>query len=444
MEEELKQIPAPLALPLAPRVDFTAENPGPLWEGLVHLRSPDGTEFEGLGSISHEWASEPFLVLHVKSHDWDAKPVLTEYEIQVEGHLLDGWRPTGFHLQDGTVVRSFNGTDIILGDRNAECHAVRFVYANFPRFVGLPVRTVDPQGVHHVAARRLELDAGGWHFRLDEIGFANPYERLSQGRRFAITHVGLLTARPESTITLEPAESALIGLSTLASILRGAGTAPMTWTGESGAGEVLWTRHTVWQLDQWDGLPGPLSGKASFLRADAKTIPALNRSLGRLLELREDDVWREVLDRAVLWLITANTGKTPGDVILAQAGLELMAYATVVLGESLPLEAFVKLDASHQIHLMLSLLKVPLAVPRSLERLCAFAASNQNASAPVVVTRFRNKITHPPKGGTSEQRANDWRTSYEVKILATYLLERVVLATLGYDGPMYDRTLASW
>jgi hypothetical protein len=442
MEDELKQVPEPLTLPLAPEVDVTAETPGPLWQGPVHLRNPDGAEFEGLGSLTYEWTSEPFLVLHVSSNDSFAKPVFTGYEISVEGRPLDGWQATGLHPEGGTVVRTFNGTDIILGDRSAPCQAVRFVYVNFPRFVGLPVRNIGCSGFLGFRAGRLELDTEDWQFRLDEAESGNPYERLGQGQRFAITHVGLLTSKTKTTINLEGAESALISLSTLASILRGAGTAPMTWTGEGRGGEVLWTRHTVWQLDQWGGLPGPLSGEASFLMADPKTIPALNRSLARLLELREDDLWREVLDRAVLWLITANTGKTPGDVILAQAGLELMAYATVVLGEALPVEAFVKLDASHQIHLMLSLLKIPLAVPPSLKRLCAFAASNQNASAPAVVTRFRNRITHPPKRGASEPRDNYWRTTYEAKILATHLLERCLLATLGYDGPMHDGTSA--
>lgn len=432
--EEAGTPPVRLVPPLVPGVDWTSHDPGPLWTGRVTVDN-SGRTATGEGRLTRIWLPAPLLQLSVTTdEDWaTGQPAFAPDGLTVEGRELVGWHPTRLSSPTGRISRTFVVTDIVLGDPTAECVAVRFAVANFPRFVGLPL--VDDTSVR---ADRLELDVGRWHIRLDCIDAPDLHNQMAtDGRVFAVTHVGLVTTGDGKAISYSQAEELLKAFGLWASLLRGAYTSPVVMVGEAANGSSVWTRHVDWHLDSWSAAPGILP-RPMLLLDPPETLPALARTLSRVVELLADPEWGDVLGRVALWYLTANVGQTDGDLVLAQVGLELLAYATIVLGGHLTADGFSRLTAADQFQLLLAIHGLPLAVPSDLRRLDGYARSRQG-NAPQVIAAFRNGIVHPPTRKNRPAEFNDVNARIEAKTLSLHLLERAILATLGYDGVVHDR-----
>lgn len=426
--------PISLAPPLAPGVDWSAIDPGPLWSGGVTVET-SGKEATGEGHLTRVWSPAPVLQLVVTTdEDWAIeRPAFAPEGLAVQGGEITGWIPTRLSGPFEPVTRTFHVTDMVVGDSTAACTGVRFAVANFPRFVGSPL--IDGRAVR---ADRLELDAGSWHFRLDGIGIPDLHEQMTSGGRvLAVTHIGLLTRSDEEAISYAQAEEALRAFSLWASLLRGAYTSPVVMIGEVADGSTVWVRHLDWYLDPWSAAPGVLP-RPLVVHDRSETLPALARSLNRVMELLADPDWADIFGRVTLWYLTANAGQTDGDLILAQAGLELLAYATIVLGGHLTVDGFSRLNAADQFQLLLTIHGLDLAVPPDLKRLDAYARSHQR-NAPQVVTEFRNRVVHPPTKKSRPAEFGDPNALIEAKMLSLQLLERAILATVAYDGVAFDR-----
>ncbi len=430
---EPPDVPVRLRLPLAPEMDVQADHPDsdPIWRGAVSVQVK-GMDVVGEGSLTRTWTTGSDMRLIVTTdEDWSRGTLpLHPDGLLIDGREVDRWVTSGLSSPgEDPATRTFVISDLLLGDPTRSCTAVRFAVANFPSFIGAPVRHNGGS-----SAGRLVLDGGPWRFRLDELG--REENRGTSG--FAVTHAGLLTSTTDKLISVTDADEALASLSLWGSVMRGAYTSATSWVGEDITGQVHWTRHADWHLDPRSGRPGILPPGLA-VSAREETIPALAKSLTRLIELLDDPDWHDIIRRAILWYATANIGQTDGDLILAQAGLELLAYATVVLGGQLTAEGFERLRAADQLQLFLKSKDVPVEVPTTLTRLAAYSRGRQAATATQVVTDFRNAIVHPPTKKSRPPAFDDAYTKIEAKTLALFLLERALMATLGYDGPIYDR-----
>lgn len=429
--------PTVLSLPLAPEVDLMAPDRIVLWKGRAELAVP-GSDFTGDAALTRTWVPRPTLELRVSTDEsWrHGTAQLTPDDVRIDGKALrDGWMVTHMTGPMQPVERTIDVPEITFGDLDVGVSAVRFAVANFPSFTGLPV--TDGRTTR---ASRIELDSLRWHFRLDEIGPIDLDEQMrSSGRSHATTHAGLMTLRDGATTSHTDAVEAVRGFCSWASILRGAYTSAVTMVGEDGAGRSIWVHHMNWVLDPWNSPAGPLPKRLPLL-ANSRTIPvpALERSLERVFGLDADPDWHEVLNRVSLWYLTANLGQTDGDLILAQAGLELLAYASVVFGGRRSAKEFLRLTPAQQLELLLDTLGLSRDVPAEWESLRRFS-NGHHLDAPAVVVAFRNRLVHPPEKRSRGTELDDGGARFEAKMLALHLLERALLVTLCYDGAVRDR-----
>ena len=137
--------------------------------------------------------------------------------------------------------------------------------------------------------------------------------------------------------------------------------------------------------------------------------------------------------------ILANNGRNTADVIIAQAGLERLAHATIVLSGKLSRPGFERLTAADQIELATTRPGVPVAVPSELTELAQWARV-EHPTAAEAVTRLRNRVAHPPRTKSAPaQRERDARQRVDARDLSLSLLEVGLLATIGYEGQIRDR-----
>jgi hypothetical protein len=150
--------------------------------------------------------------------------------------------------------------------------------------------------------------------------------------------------------------------------------------------------------------------------------------------------WREPFRRAVQFYVNGNLG-VPIEigVILAQSGLELLAWSTFVPNGSISPKEFEKQwPADRQLRRLLQLASVPTAVPAQLANLARdLPGLNASDDAPTRVSWVRNKIVHPPRNRAfyAHEAAlitDTWRLSL------TYL-ELSLLFLCGYSGDYQSR-----
>ena len=150
-----------------------------------------------------------------------------------------------------------------------------------------------------------------------------------------------------------------------------------------------------------------------------------------------------MLLRAIAWYIQANQGNSDADIVLAQAGLELLAYAKTVMDGTLSPEGFDRLRAADQLQMLLVGCRIPLEVPATLDQLWRYAKGRNGSNVATVVTEFRNAVIHPPTKRRAPEGPGDAGARLEARELSISLLERVLLSVVGYDALFRDR-LQGW
>ena len=161
-----------------------------------------------------------------------------------------------------------------------------------------------------------------------------------------------------------------------------------------------------------------------------------------LLAVQSDEQATDVMQRALYWYTRSNTrgGGIDGALILTQCALELLSWFVIVRRcRALSECGYGQLaDASERMRLMLSLLGIPLELPRSLPRL--HALKKEWADVPEAVVRARNYLVHPTQsrsGKLTQKKQFPWE---ELWLAGQWILELVILRLLGYGGEYQNRT----
>jgi hypothetical protein len=256
---------------------------------------------------------------------------------------------------------------------------------------------------------------------------------------FGITHVGTIAKDDGSLISSEEMERAMTVFGWWLSVFRGAYTTPCWWVGFGDDDQIMWTRHVDWNVDAWKGEWG-LFPSGWFHPEHPEVLGELAGSLARAFDLMADDEWEDALMMALHLYIVANTGRNASDLIIAQAGLERLAHATIVLSGKLSGPGFERLTAADQIQLAASILGVSVEVPAELTDLANWAKTESVPTAAEAVSRQRNRVAHPPRRKlTIAQRERETRLRVDARELSLSLLERGLLATMNYEGHIRDR-----
>jgi hypothetical protein len=407
-----------------------------LWGGSTTMRFSDGIE-TGTAELRWNWLPSPKLRLSTRSTLRDTLPI-EPLGLDLDGADLHGQIPQPVRIRYGSETNlDFDLDEATVGDSTSSVQQMRFAMVNMPKFLGRKVKLGSQSWWG-----RLELDMKDWHVRLDRS--PGIPEGSSEGPHggFTLTHSGLLFRLDGSPFSISDARKIMSALWVWSTLFKGAYSGPIYWQGEDSADNVVWTHHQAWNLDPWITDHGIFPSAVAH-HEDPSTEAALGNCLQRCYDLLEDDEWYDILLRLLSWYTGANNGLSDSDIVLAQAGLELLSYAVVVLSETLPPDGFDRLRASDQIQILLSKLDLSLSVPESLGRLFRYAKGKNGQSAPGTITDFRNSLIHPPTKKRDRPGALDAVARIEARTLSVALLEQSLLALLGYDSWYRDR-LNGW
>lgn len=150
---------------------------------------------------------------------------------------------------------------------------------------------------------------------------------------------------------------------------------------------------------------------------------------------RGDD--SQLLQRLVNWYIAAVSSEDATSIVFSAAGLELLTYWELVLGQGMSAEGFQRMHVPDQLRLFLSACKMPHSVPGTLTNLQKLVKSGGQQDGPWYVTDFRNGLVHPPT--RKRDHVHDVELLFEVRTLALWYFEVALLRLLGYAGAYKPR-----
>lgn len=149
--------------------------------------------------------------------------------------------------------------------------------------------------------------------------------------------------------------------------------------------------------------------------------------------------WKEALRHALYWYVRADTNLVgpDGGCFLLQAALERLAWHVLVRDrQSLSEDGFFRLPAADQLRLLLSAMKIPLAIPNGLSELQTVGKALNWTDGPQAFVGVRNRLVHPPKLNQKNMKL----PYFEAYTLGKWYVELILLSACGYTGKYSNRT----
>jgi len=350
----------------------------------------------------------------------------------------------------------------VMYDREPEIKEVVAHLLNVPSYKGTVITAVS-NDASTVMPARLRFTGNGWRINIDNMLpwvfqhafrdfdkenprkaaesqlWRNRYKALAQVRRTGGTLITALRIERENgaTFGLNRATKVLARLETFLSFVFGRRTRPLYACGYDIYGSQNWVLLDVQP-------PLPTSSAPPFTPSWLPQVSSLtdwedsaysgvdlsSAFEGFMSLASEDPGTLTILARAIDWYEAALASfGSPASVVLAQAGLELLAWRRITAEMRLSEKGRSNLDTADQLRLLLSGTELTLDIPVELLEL-----SKAKLPGPVAVTRARNAVVHPidNSGLTKEQ-------TVEAQSLALWYFEMLLLRMIGYNGEYWDR-----
>ncbi|HEX5366266.1 MAG TPA: hypothetical protein VFW63_06335 [Acidimicrobiales bacterium] len=279
-------------------------------------------------------------------------------------------------------------------------------------------------------AGRLEFDSCGWHFTMDSR--PDHWEALQLANRsdeqYLMTHVGEMRRVDGSSFDTATAADALFGWQAALSFALGRWVAPAVPVGFDGHGRRIWEQWAPWRCDT-------VRGYESWW--DTHTGDDLAEFVAAYLRAYLDGTQHDEVRMAAMHVITANHAgtTTEGKVMLAQAGLEYLAWVRLVLSGQMSRKEYREKDAAARLRLLLQEAQVDTTVPDALPGLRELACEH-GFDGPSATAWVRNRLVHPKDAGEPYRiEGLVWQTA---QLLLEYG-ELLVLHGLGYKGRYMHR-----
>ncbi|MEX1004154.1 MAG: hypothetical protein WD156_09900 [Acidimicrobiia bacterium] len=337
-------------------------------------------------------------------------PQLGPVEIPLDVHHSDGW---------GTCP----GTELGTGTRMAR------VVAHWPNLPMLLPGSPLESGKQSWAGR-WTVESCGWRFTLDCRQDYSEVRRSANesDKQFALTHVGELRRADSGEFDAESARDVLFGWQLAFSFALGRWVAPALPVGLDREEQRVWEQWAPWRCDT-------LRGYESWW--DTHTADDLAQFFAVYLQAYLDHHQRPIVRHVAMHMITGNHSGTTaeGKVMLAQAGLEYLAWVTLVLTGVMSRRTYREMTAAERLRLLLNESAIPLNVPRGLEALSDLA-DQRGLDGPDVTAWVRNRLVHP-KDADEPYRIEGlvWQAA---QLLLEYG-ELLLLHRLGYTGRFMRR-----
>jgi hypothetical protein len=152
-----------------------------------------------------------------------------------------------------------------------------------------------------------------------------------------------------------------------------------------------------------------------------------------------DPLWQRSLQLAIRYYANASVmGTLQRNVILAQVGLESLAYAHLVKStQKLAPNQFRRPPVADHIRHFLLDVRIPRAIPRTFYGLRGVRADrNRTWDGPAAVAWLRNDIVHADRNRVDGRRWKVWEQGWR---LSLWYLELAILAVVGYEGRYRNR-----
>lgn len=429
-----------------------------LYEGNLRVTWPGGVA-DGEGQLICGWLPSPEIRFQMKREVAGPSEV-PMFPVPLEVELVDKRSSTvGYNVgyeSTGSGPTSYRETiygileKTKLGD-STRLSRLETHIPNFPYFQGGSLDSSDGLARSRWGGR-LELQADAWEVVIDPVRNHRELARML-GRQggFGLTAVCQVQQKDESTFSMDEAADVLRALWLFASFLRGAWTSPILSVGYEGEIKAceLWD---VPFMHDWRARQSciPEDIRQTDASGDRIRGPKVSPIFERIFSLQQNADWREPLSWLIGWYVRANMSRNAEvALMLAQSGLELLAWCLSVLKGSISQNAFKDLRAAGQIEELLKLSSVGIAVPGEPMMndlvLISQDPSEQDPgnpgplSGPAVLTRIRNRVVHPPKGpGRPSQDAR-----IEAFQLGLWYLELALMNLFDYRDAFASR-LRSW
>ena len=276
---------------------------------------------------------------------------------------------------------------------------------------------------------RCVLESPSWRVTLDSgPRLHQRVAELAESRRYAFTHVGVLEHPGGDAFTPIAADAALDELFLFLTFVRGATVGIALPTGFLKSRRV-WTKWS-------SGLSAPYTGHFSW--ADPQRVSDVATLWPLLLASRSDHRWSQALLRSIRYYAEALPARSAEvSVIVAQAGLELLATAILVDRDRRFSETkWESKPAAWRLRKLLQSASIQLDLPAKAHALRAAARVHGWHDVADAIAAMRNTVTHWSTGKPDLDIAV-WTDAQTVALSS---LELSILWALGYIGSSFRRT----
>jgi hypothetical protein len=260
-------------------------------------------------------------------------------------------------------------------------------------------------------------------------------EELDSKGGFAITNLGLIERLDGNLFSKEESDSTIKSLRYFLSFVRDSWVSPILLIGFDQQNCQAWESWEIQQVASWKEIPLYVLDKFDCAEGFYKRWHTAS--------------WEEPIRTAVHWYVESKNkaGGLEGSIVLIQNALELLAWVYLVEETKfISRNGFSKIPASDQIRLLMSLLTIPIAIPKDCVELIKFFKQNNKGvsgeilNSPQALTEIRNDIVH----SNPIKRPNDPKISHAAKLEAWELgcscLESVLLQLFNpnHSVPLVD------
>jgi hypothetical protein len=280
---------------------------------------------------------------------------------------------------------------------------------------------------------RWTFEAHGWRLTLDcRPDLTSAVETARQLGQDVHTHTGKLE-RTNGAFTAHEAQTVLEALQLALSFALGRWVPPALPVGLNSKGECVWEEWASYRcspnetlLQWWD-----------TMRADD-----LHDMCAAFLDHWFHPALQAPLRHAVMHAVSSSCDQTTTEarVMLAQAGIEYLAWVTNVLEGSAKRNNYERVYAEDKVAGMLTRAGIPPEIPPALQALSALAPADKQ-TGPKAITWLRNRLVHP------KDAAEPYRIEgalWSCWLLSLGYLDLLVLHRLGYQGSYLPRLPGVW
>ena len=353
--------------------------------------------------------------------------------------------PTTIRLKSGVLVRVMPyGTSLVpvdgavtALDTGEPLHSVHFALINFPDFMkqGSVESYVSDDGRKgYRVSKAIQLNGPPW---LVEIRAVDNIERvrksLSQQRGYGLTHRGAVRRSDGKSFSKESVESMIEALTLFCSFARGAYSGLTLVTGTNRAGEPIWERWGVSNVEAWKG------HRSWFDTLNGQTLGDVFPGFwAQYRGFQQNDRTRIALE----WYLESNAQKAlHSSIVLSQAALERLSFLQV--GKRLTAKQKGSKDRETEgewIARALGHARVDCKIPPSCPALEQLRRANGFDHGPHTIVEIRNDLIHQDMsyGILSVDVYRQART------LGLWYVEMLLLKLFDYHGIYANRLTQEW